>query len=423
MKTNRIEVSFKTILIVVLTLAISLAISIAIIGLTANALAFESYNIQTKKGPYEINIALNKLIVNNLYDTGYTIMDTTNLNSSPIYFNRTVSHGKYNHFEDFTGDGIPEMVEVESSNSIISIMKLNTNNVYRSWNSFKLNQVSYISNIVVADIDGNGFKDIIALQPNARRLIAVYGTAVGKWRQEVFATLTEVAVAMNLNYIQGSPVINVSTVSGRVLTIYQDASTGKYEVNGTTVEKSGRPLSMHIVPSLFDDGVTKIVIFSARDHANIDNGNSIFVGDIDNIGNITNVKRIPTGIETPLFIKLVDLDNDGDQDILLGGYNGEIKWFYNDSFTFVGDKVEFTSIPVRLSSMVNYDVNNDGIKDIVTVGPNVHSIFVFLLEEDNRYNRNNVTSKDKDKKDNGHGNDESCYDSSNPGKSTGCKKR
>ena len=83
---------------------------------------------------------------------------------------------------------------------------------------------------------------------------------------------------------------------------------------------------------------------------------------------------VPNLAETPILInvgswmhrmELVDEDNDGDLDIVLGGdYTGSVVLYNNGDATFS----ELTNVGVSLGELINADLNHDGYADFATPG-------------------------------------------------------
>ena len=96
-----------------------------------------------------------------------------------------------------------------------------------------------------------------------------------------------------------------------------------------------------------------------------------------------------TSYSTPVF---VDIDSDGDFDIVSGAMNGQIFLYINNNGTFVQNTTMFASIDVGYSSIPSFaDLDNDGDLDLL-VGAETGSMTKYFTNDGNNNFKENTTS-------------------------------
>lgn len=112
----------------------------------------------------------------------------------------------------------------------------------------------------------------------------------------------------------------------------------------------------------------------------INNGNAIFSPNY--YSSIT---------EVLFLVHPMDIDDDGDKDVVAKNNAGEIKWFSNDGNGIMTYEATLSTIP-NLKSLSSIDYNNDGLEDIYASYTNNISIF----ENDTNHNFNSEVTVHQD---------------------------
>ncbi|WP_298417228.1 T9SS type A sorting domain-containing protein [uncultured Kordia sp.] len=131
------------------------------------------------------------------------------------------------------------------------------------------------------------------------------------------------------------------------------------------MDNTMRPARMtSFLPMDFDNDGDVDLLFASEDNSNI-----VWFENIDGNINHSEQKVLVTTSNTPLVLRIADIDNDGDNDIIcrvLGG-NSKIVWFENlgDNESFNAPQTILTGINGLFQFYIG-DVDNDGDLDIIS---------------------------------------------------------
>lgn len=99
--------------------------------------------------------------------------------------------------------------------------------------------------------------------------------------------------------------------------------------------------------------------------ASIDNGTIVWYGNTDGLGSFEFRQAVSTAADGSWSVFLMDLDNDGDLDVLSAGYaDGSIAWYANTEGTF-GPRQVLHRAEDGADSVFQVDLDNDGDLDVL----------------------------------------------------------
>src|SRR5690606_32388484 len=111
------------------------------------------------------------------------------------------------------------------------------------------------------------------------------------------------------------------------------------------------------------DGLKDIVA------ADYDGNKIVWFKNIDNQGNFSTQNIISVWEMSIKSVELIDIDRDGDLDIL-AVTNSEVKWFENDGYGNFSNVHIVEPDNYSLMSAFYVDINGDGFEDIITFASN-----------------------------------------------------
>ncbi len=87
----------------------------------------------------------------------------------------------------------------------------------------------------------------------------------------------------------------------------------------------------------------------------------------DGLGNFGEKQIIPSSVDNPSAIYALDVDADGDQDIIANSEsNSKLVWFQNDGTANFSESIEITVMAERINHITSADFNADGKPDLLT---------------------------------------------------------
>ncbi|MFZ4576409.1 MAG: FG-GAP repeat domain-containing protein, partial [Phycisphaerales bacterium] len=273
---------------------------------------------------------------------------------------------------DLNGDGRDDLVASSSgiARVFISHAQVRTQG-FASTTDYSTSSV--VSEALIADVDGDGFRDVVSRSANA--FTTWHGSASGALERRVVSRTVDSASAENafnwaLANIDADPlpdIVSVSTRGGDFSTslwVFRNIASALPERRwaGTT-ESFQLPLASRLDAVLGDitgDGVADLVASGLGT-----NGVLWIVA-----GGPGALSQRPTLIELPGIVPsrlvLADADNDGDRDVfLMGSVARTVSLLTNAAGTLSAPRAVFVGAGASLSALDVADVTGDGIVDLV----------------------------------------------------------
>jgi hypothetical protein len=221
------------------------------------------------------------------------------------------------------------------------------------------NAIDSLVSLAVVDIDKDGKKDIVSASCDNNRVDWYKNNGNGNFSIPSLIDNTNLDMAISLS----STDINHD---GNIDIVVASKDNGKiywYENRGNETFTTHKITDVDLVYSVFDadingDGFDDILFTSNQDEKVYWQKNSTNFSDRYTVANLTNV----------LYASAVDMDGDGDLDILSNSYeaNGKIAWYEN-----IGNNENFTEHIVatganNIKRVFASDIDNDGNIDIIS---------------------------------------------------------
>ncbi|MEO8085872.1 MAG: T9SS type A sorting domain-containing protein [Bacteroidota bacterium] len=263
-------------------------------------------------------------------------------------------------------------------------------------------QLKTFSTVRTIDLDGDGDKDALIGGLEAINLLAVYNNGDSSYadmnsQDTLFPSYDIPAIAhsyANPSFVDVDNDGKQDMLVGN--SVFENRNGVRWYKNTST---NSAPVYNFQSDSLFQPGMIDVGEGAAAVFADVDNdgltdmviGNSRCTFNITqvktnltfykNVGTVTNpafqfvtddfASATSLGIAGPLFPAFGDMDGDGDKDMIVGGLNGTLNYFTNNSGTFSFTSVNYMGIDVgNVSTPQLIDLDRDGLPDLVAGGKN-----------------------------------------------------
>ncbi len=227
----------------------------------------------------------------------------------------TGSEGKA-YAGDLDGDKVPDIVTATKESEVF-VLRRWMNNGFGSFASTTLSSDSGVKAVTIADINGNGFQDIVT---GGSKGLQNWDTSNAiTWSRndidDVNKDFTYITIA-DVNENDQNDIVVADQVGNKVI-FYRHLEHSRFE---RIVVSSDTDATTVKVIDLDEDGDGDIVA-AAQD----DNGVSWF----DNNGQEEFTKRtLASNLQSPLMVAVADIDNDNDFDFAVGDhFRGKVYWY------------------------------------------------------------------------------------------------
>ncbi|MBK8484381.1 MAG: T9SS type A sorting domain-containing protein [Saprospiraceae bacterium] len=255
------------------------------------------------------------------------------INDGSENFTRTVvSHVAGEYFGintvDVNKDHYPEIV---ASSSIFN----NTNGILDS-NGIKLSQFGY--SIVSHDFDGDSYEDIAQLTNSNKILYSQNNTQGGFNTPKTIDSQLEFGYYyMSLCDLDSDGIVDILYPSSsyfpnsdNIMKWYQSDGKGKFTIHNLMVVDTNFVVTSIYAADINGDG-KKDLIASMYNRVDYKGAVRCFWNQGGNAFDSSKYQVVTTSIHYPVFVRVDDIDGDGDQDILSAtfGGSGGMAWFQN----------------------------------------------------------------------------------------------
>jgi hypothetical protein len=269
---------------------------------------------------------------------------------------------------DFNGDGLPDLAVSNNFDYSLSIFMNQGNGNFADRVDYSTPSFLYASEMVVADMDGDGRLDIVQLDATGFFLFTFPGVGDGTFEAATLYSITQLTQGGSLavgDYNRDwRPDIVVTDFANNNIRLYENDGAGSFLTGGSFPVGTG-PASLALV-SLEGNGFVDAAV--ANTGANTltirreDLGFAFFESGNFSTGNY------------PISVHGGDLDGDGDLDLLVANNAGSSVSFVRNRLTDSFPPSFFQNNEYALASNPNQavlaDMNGDGRLDILTANNN-----------------------------------------------------
>lgn len=226
---------------------------------------------------------------------------------------------------------------------------------------------NYITEALFTDINNDSKKDFIILRENQDQLLWLENLNSGAFSSPV-NIVTSVGNCLSLDVgdmdNDGDVDVIASSYNLDELTLYKNVAVDSFERQvslGTMIEARGIEFS-----EVNDDGLLDIVCISNTD--------GLFW--LENLGGTYSTPQLISGASgEPRKLACGDLDNDGDDDIVVGYYSSDvIVWFERTGPGVFASAQTITTQSNAINTLSIGDMNGDGYRDVFSVSQLDHKV-------------------------------------------------
>lgn len=257
---------------------------------------------------------------------------------------------------DLDNDGFRDIVvsKKEFNNSKVSFYLNSGAGSFGPENILTTN-VIYPEGVAAGDLDGNGWVDIVALSYNPNKVL-LFPNSGGSFPTEIlFDSGLIFPENVEITDIDNDGNLDVVVLSHSNILVYYNNGNGTF--NKAITPNDQFEYYAFSIADLDGDGFKDILIGSGSVLVYMNDNGSFTAQDIPRSNSIVNQGLC-------FLVHTADLDGNGSMDLIIDGNgNSEISWYANDGngfFTFV-QSIETT---VQCKSVSTADFNNDGSLDV-----------------------------------------------------------
>jgi hypothetical protein len=272
-----------------------------------------------------------------------------------------------------------EIVDLNNDNKL-DIVHIDSNIANANWYKnmgngvFVMQQLLITTNqnirdVKIIDANGDGYKDIL-LSVRGENKIAWYGNTNGTG---VFGTENLIGRIVNTpNRVDAGDIDNdgdidlVSSSPGDSKLAWYKNTNGGFTENQNVITQNLVNASNATLGDIDNDGDLDVMAFSWYQNSG-DFSSIVWYENANGMGNFTQQHIVVSNTEQIQAIRLVDIDNDGDKDVICASANNIISLYKNNgNGTFAAQTIFSTyTYGKYLLDMVTADIDNDGDMDVV----------------------------------------------------------
>ncbi|OQX77227.1 MAG: hypothetical protein B6D64_08585, partial [Bacteroidetes bacterium 4484_276] len=223
-----------------------------------------------------------------------------------------------------------------------------------------------------ADFNSDGYADIIYSSITDHKIaIALFDTSTGTFGDDqVISTAFNYAVSLFPADLDGDNFIDFLTVSQQNHKIAWFKNDGAANFTLQPLISSDAQGAVCVIATDIDGDNDLDVVASSKDDHTIQ-----WYENTDGNGNFSTANLITDDGEYPTVIISIDIDIDGDPDIVSGKLlSNEIVWFENDGNGIFGPQNLISSEIYGITSLFAADINNDDYIDIISSSKNDNKV-------------------------------------------------
>ncbi len=219
--------------------------------------------------------------------------------------------------------------------------------------------------VYAADLDGDGDQDVLSASSSDDK-IAWYENEDGNGAFGAQITITKAAkgatdvVAGDIDGDGDLDIVSASTFDDKIAWYENRDGLGTFSTQKIISTEADLAIAVHVV-DLDGDGDLDVLSASSGDNK------IAWYKNLDGAGTFGTQTIISLSVSRAFSVYATDLDSDGDQDVIAGARDGnKVVWFENQEGTLFGAEQLIASGVMGVRSVTAFDLDQDGDEDVLS---------------------------------------------------------
>lgn len=271
---------------------------------------------------------------------------------------------------DFNGDNKLDIVSTDANIADVKWYKNMGNGVFTT-QQLILNTNQNTKDVQIIDVNNDGFKDILLTVAGDNKVAWFKNTlGNGTFSSEKAVTYDVFgATAVDYGDVDGDgdkDLISTNINTGLIAWYQNTDGLGSFDEPQQIIDKTYKNADNGILGDIDNDGDLDIVN-SVSYQNNGDFSSIVWYENSNGLGLFTTKSTVVSNTESIEKLKLADIDNDNDLDIICGSWSNKISYYRNNGNGTFAAQVIFSLPPMTgyITDLVVADVDNDNDVDVI----------------------------------------------------------